>query len=160
MKRTTAPVLILIPCAIVISALAIPAIGNSPPPQATQAPPGQLADSPLGTDSPSGRLGDLAFYRSQALQALTTVGEHQAAQARADIAELQAAWQRSEQTLRALDPQKWDRIARTIGRAEAQLKRPGDDVILGKAALLDVLSAMDAPDAIQPPAAPSLAQGG
>ena len=139
--RLTLP---LILSAIAVSVIALPAVGYVPW-QTTadrHVAPAQIQsiDKADPTDKLASDLHPLRAVAQEGLQALT---DRNAATARERVNALQQAWRAQRTELEAALPGTWEDIDRAIAKAASQLAAPQAELFLGKAAVLNVLSAMD-----------------
>ena len=139
--RLTLP---LILSAVAVSVVALPAIGYVPWDTSVDrhVEPAQIQS--IDKADPADKLAsDLHPLRAVAQEGLQALTDRNPTVARDRVAELQRSWRAQRTELEASLPGAWEEIDRAIARAAGQINAPQAELFLGKAAMLNVLSAMD-----------------
>ncbi|MFT3800313.1 MAG: hypothetical protein QM766_03765 [Burkholderiaceae bacterium] len=128
--------------------MAVPAIGYVPwrHDDGAQARPAQIQTlTRVDTSSPGS--GQWAELRGKAQGTLDHLTARQLDDARASIGQFAASWQADKAELQARFPDNWEQVDKALQRASQRLNASRPELLLSKAAVLDVLSALDAASA-------------
>ncbi|MFT4103728.1 MAG: hypothetical protein QM674_22405 [Burkholderiaceae bacterium] len=125
--------------------MAVPAIGYVPwrHDDGAQARPAQIQTlSRVDTSAPgSGRWAEL---RGKAQGTLDHLTARRIDDAKASIGQLAESWRADKAELPARLPGNWEQVDKALQRASQRLNAARPELLLSKAAVLDVLSAVDA----------------
>jgi len=130
--------------AIAVSVMAVSAIGYVPWGHDDSAParPAQIqALTRVDTSTPGSE--QWAELRGKAQGALDQLTGRDSGKARDAIDQLSASWRAGKPQLQANLPDQGERLDKAVARASQRLSAPKPELLLSKAAVLDVLSALD-----------------